>query len=176
MGLFDQAYKPAFGSQFSASMPDPFASMTGWGAPSAPSSSLVPQIAPFGSATQVAPSAANLVPAGTIDLGNLPGTGNNWLKDIGFLSSKSKDGIETQGWGGPALGVLGAGLNAFMGMKQYSLAKDTLEENKRQYAQNYDAQRQTTNSALEDRQRARVASNSGAYQSVGDYMDKNRIR
>ena len=54
--------------------------------------------------------------------------------------------------------------------------KTTLAEGKRQFQINYDAQTITTNSSLEDRQRARVASNAGAYQSVGDYMDKNGIR
>lgn len=179
MGLFDQLYKPAFGAAFSPSQPgmqDPFASMTGWGA-SAPSSGLIPEISPFGSSQAIAPAANNLVP-GTVDLTNLPGTAGigGWLRSTGFLSTKDKNGFETQGWGGPALGLAGAGLNAFMGMKQYNLAKETLQANKDQYAQNFDAQRTTTNSALEDRQRARVASNSGAYQSVGDYMDKNRIR
>ena len=54
--------------------------------------------------------------------------------------------------------------------------KTTLAEGKRQFQINYGAQKTTINSALEDRQRARVASNSSAYQSVGDYMDKNGIR
>ena len=63
-----------------------------------------------------------------------------------------------------------------MGMKQYGLAKQSLAEGKLQFQLNYDAHKTTTNSALEDRQRARVASNAGAYESVGDYMDKNGIR
>jgi outer membrane murein-binding lipoprotein Lpp len=63
-----------------------------------------------------------------------------------------------------------------MGMKQYGLAKDTLAANKAQFERNFEAQRRTTNAALEDRQRARVASNPGAYQSVGDYMDQNQVR
>lgn len=179
MGILDQPYQ--FGAQFNpnqASMQNPFASLTGWGASSsAATSPLMPQIGSFGATTQVTPSAMNLVP-GTVDLTNLPGNEGigGWLRNSGFLSTKDKNGLETQGWGGPALGLAGAGLNAFMGMKQFNLAKETLQANKDQYAANFDAQRTTTNSALEDRQRARVASNAGAYQSVGDYMDKNRIR
>lgn len=84
-------------------------------------------------------------------------------------------GVQQQGWGGLALGAASALGNSYMGMKQYGLAKDALKENKRQYNQNYAAQRQTVNTQLEDRQRARVASNAGAYQSVGAYMDQNRI-
>lgn len=80
------------------------------------------------------------------------------------------------GWGGLALNAAGGLASAFLGMKQYGLAKKTLEENKRQFDMNYAAQRQTTNTRLEDRQRARVASNANAYQSVGDYMAVNGIR
>lgn len=61
----------------------------------------------------------------------------------------------------------------YMGMKQYGLARDGFAESKRQYNQNYAAQKTLTNGQLEDRQRARVASNPGAYESVGSYM-KNR--
>ena len=80
------------------------------------------------------------------------------------------------GWGGLALGAVGGLASTIMGMKQYGLAKKSLAENKRQFQLNYDAQKQTTNTRLEDRQRARVASNAGAYQSVGDYMGTNGIR
>lgn len=88
----------------------------------------------------------------------------------------TKDGVQQQGWGGLALGAASALGNSWMGMKQYGLAKDAFKESKRQYNQNYAAQRQTINTQLEDRQRARVASNPGAYQSVGEYMDQNRIK
>jgi hypothetical protein len=83
----------------------------------------------------------------------------------GFLSTEKQ-----QGWGMPAMGAAQGIFNAWMGMKQYGLAKDQLAEGKRQFGLNYDAQRSTTNAQLEDRQRARLASNPGAYQSVGDYM------
>ena len=62
-----------------------------------------------------------------------------------------------------------------MGMKQYGLAKDALNQAKEQYNKNYAAQKTTTNSSLEDRQRARVASSPNAYESVDTYMAQNRI-
>lgn len=102
-------------------------------------------------------------------------SGNFLGLDTPFLSS-TKDGLTTQGWGTPALGVASGLLNAFMGMKQYGLAKDSLAEGKRQFGLNYEAQKTTTNAQLEDRQRARVASNAGAYQSVGDYMNTYGIK
>lgn len=95
----------------------------------------------------------------------------------GFLdSTDTKTGIKTQGWGGPALGVVSGLGNAYMGMQQLNLAKETLANNKRQFDMNYGAQRQTTNTRLEDRQRARVnGSAPGTYESVGDYMNKHRV-
>ena len=98
---------------------------------------------------------------------------NNLLP--GVLGSTDADGMKTQGWGGLALGAASGIGNLFLGMQQYGLAKDAFKEGKRQFNLNYDAQRKATNTQLEDRQRARVASNPGAYQSVGAYMDKNGV-
>lgn len=92
-----------------------------------------------------------------------------------FLASRDINGMTSGGWGSAGLGVAQGLGSAYMGMKQYGLAKNSLEESKKQFNLNYDAQRKTTNAALEDRQAARVASNPGAYQSVGDYMKKNGI-
>ena len=87
-----------------------------------------------------------------------------------FLDTTNADGIKTQGWGGLALsGLQGLG-NSYMGMKQYGLAEDALKEQKRQFNINYEAQRKMTNAQLSDRQRARVASNPGAYASEAEYM------
>lgn len=92
-----------------------------------------------------------------------------------FFQSKNAQGMSSGGWGTAALGI-GQGLaSAWLGFQQYGLAKDTLKTNKEQFNKNYAAQKQTTNASLEDRQRARVASNPGAYQSVGTYMNQNGI-
>lgn len=99
--------------------------------------------------------------------GATQGGGSMWDS---FLS---KDG--QQGWGGMAMGGLGAAANLWMGMKQYGLAKKSLAENKRQFEMNYAAQSKLTNAQLEDRQRARVASNPGGYESVGSYMNRNGV-
>jgi hypothetical protein len=92
----------------------------------------------------------------------------------GFLG-KTENGVATQGWGGLALGAAQSIGNIFMGMKQYGLAKDQLTQSKKQFDLNFGAQQKLTNANLEDRQRARVASNPGAYQSVGDYMKAHGI-
>ena len=107
--------------------------------------------------------------AGTGAPGSSPGF---WDSMLGY---SNKDGAQP-GWGGMALGAASALGNAWMGMKQYGLAQDMFKENKRQYNQNYAAQKSLTNSQLSDRQHARVASNPGAYQSEAEYMNQNRIK
>jgi hypothetical protein len=111
---------------------------------------------------------ASFMPAYGADAGS-SGWMPDWLQ--GAIGTK-----DNPGWGGFALGAANSAASMFFGMQQYGLAKDTLNENKRQFQMNYDAQKQTTNTALEDRQRARVASNAGAYESVGSYMDKNGVK
>ena len=76
------------------------------------------------------------------------------------------------GWGGMALGAASGIGQSLMGMKQLGLMEDQLEENKRQFDINYAMQKKSFNNQLEDRQRARVAANPGAYESVSDYMKK----
>lgn len=93
----------------------------------------------------------------------------------GMMGWTGSDGVEHNGWGSAALGAGQGLLSGYLGMKQYGLAKEQLEEGKRQFNQNYNTQRKLTNTRLEDRQKARVASNPGAYQSVGDYMKKHEV-
>lgn len=78
------------------------------------------------------------------------------------------------GWGGMALGAASGIANTFLGMKQYGLAKKSLAQNKEQFQMNFGAQQKMTNSRLEDRQAARVASGRG-YESVSDYMKKYAV-
>lgn len=117
---------------------------------------------------------APVIPNAATPVGMNAGGGGDLLGELfGSMFDKTgADGIKTQGWGGMALqGIQGLG-NSYMAMKQYGLAEDALKEQKRQFNINYDAQRKTTNSQLSDRQRARVASNEGAYQSEAEYMKK----
>ncbi len=104
---------------------------------------------------------------------------SDWFDSTGFLARKGANGNVTGGWGQAGLGLLQGGLGAFMGMKQYGLAKDALAQSKKQFNLNYAAQKQTTNAALEDRQNARIASREGAsnpYDSTADYMSKYGIK
>lgn len=119
-------------------------------------------------------------PAAPIPGVSAPAGPADWNTFQGAFGGQYKDAsgaiLGQQGWVSPVLGAGSALVNAFMGMKQYGLYKDQLAESKRQFGLNYDAQRTTTNTALQDRQIARVASNPGAYQSVGAYMSANGIK
>ena len=95
----------------------------------------------------------------------------------GIFGNISWDGIsEAFSKSAPVFQGMGSMLNAYLGMKQYGLAKKQFSQRKMEYERNYTAQKQLTNAQLEDRQRARVGANPRAYQSVDSYMAKNGIK
>ena len=98
----------------------------------------------------------------------------SWDGLLGYVDPKTNQKVS--GWGGTAISLGSALGGMWNAKKQNDLAEQTLKMNKQQFAQNYAAQRQTLNTQMQDRQAARVAANPGAYQSVGDYMNENRIR
>lgn len=149
-----------------------FSSMGNYGIPEpSDNNPLIPQMS-------VAPLAPKL-DLSSAALANMPSTGGPTNPATGgglmdwFFGKGTRD---APGNIGSVIGVGSALASAFMGMKQYGLAKDTLAQNKEAFQKQYDANRQMTNASLSDRQAARVASNPGAYQSVGDYMNRNGIK
>jgi hypothetical protein len=92
-----------------------------------------------------------------------------------FGGTDMNTGISTGGWAPVALGAGQAIFGALQGNKATKLAEDQFKEGRRQFDLNFNAQRQTINSQLEDRQRARVASNPTAYENTDDYLRKNRV-
>lgn len=118
---------------------------------------------------------AGMPPLSTMGAGVTPPGAQRSIFDS-FLQQRNIDGTTSGGYGSAALGALQGIGSLYLGMQQYNLAKDSLANSKAQFERNFAANRTTTNARLEDRQRARVASNAGAYQSVGDYMDKNGVK
>lgn len=102
--------------------------------------------------------------------------GDGFLSKNSLFGGTDERGVTTKGWAPAALGIGQAIFGGIQGMKAQKLAEDQFKEARRQFDLNYGAQRDSTNTALEDRQRARVASNPGAYASVSDYMSANRIK
>jgi hypothetical protein len=137
-----------------------------------------PQAGPISSLFQTGLGTPN---AAYINSGGAPGpaaAAPGWvqnMRDWGVLGQTDKNGIYQQGWGGLALGAAQGLGSLYLGMQQYNLAKDSLAASKAQFERNFANQVKTTNTNLEDRQRARVASNGGAYESVDSYMNKNRV-
>ena len=84
---------------------------------------------------------------------------SNWLSNNGSLINAG-------------VGLLTGGFGAFNGMKQNKLLERNLNMQASQYREQMDLSKQTLNRNMEDRQRARVASNPKAYESVSDYMKK----
>lgn len=123
-------------------------------------------------------AAVNTAPASATGLSSLF---SSLFAEKGLFSQSSMfgglddKGAASGGWVGPAAGIASTIFGAIQGNNQLKLAKDSFAESKRQFDANYAAQRQSTNTQLEDRQRARVAANPGAYESVDTYLNKNRI-
>lgn len=119
--------------------------------------------------------------------GGTPGVGAGGGKgNTGFLGSifnrqslfggtDEETNVTTGGWAPVALGAGQAIFGALQGNKAMKLAENQFKESKRQFDLNFNAQRQSINTQLEDRQRARVASNPGAYESTDAYLNKNRV-
>lgn len=168
---------------WSTPQPSPFLqAMQGWGtpAPAAPYAT-APMFPSLPSAPAVAPAVSSFFPGnmegsdwsqglGTAMQGNVAAPGGLSFLDR-LVGTKDAPGV-----GGLALGAINGIGSAYMGMQQYGMAKKQFEASQKQFQMNYDAQKTLTNSRLEDRQRARVAANPGAYQSVGDYMARNGVR
>lgn len=101
--------------------------------------------------------------------------GNLFSRQSLFGGTDQNTGISSGGWAPVALGAGQAIFGALQGNKAMGLAEDQFNESKRQFNLNFDAQRKSINTQLEDRQRARVASNATAYENTDDYLRKNRV-
>lgn len=107
--------------------------------------------------------------------------GNGWnlnvdgMNGLGGLGGINEPGFMDT-WGKTIFDGLGKLGSIYMGMQNYGLAKKSLKQQREAFEKNYAAQRQLTNAELEDRQRARVASNPTGYESVESYMAKNAVR
>lgn len=96
----------------------------------------------------------------SLDFGQ-PNTGglSNWLSGNAELV---KAGV----------GLLTGGMSAWNGFQQNKLLKSNMNMQANQFREQMDLSKSNYNSKLEDRQRARVASNPTAYESVDSYMKK----
>lgn len=113
----------------------------------------------------------------------LGGTEPTSLLGDGSAGGDNKGGFDSMKFFGNAangLTGLGAMLQAYNGYKQVQLGRDAFDFSKSTYNQDSANQARMVNSELEDRQKSRIASTgnnnaNGTYESLGSYMDKNRV-
>lgn len=70
------------------------------------------------------------------------------------------------------VGLVTGGIGAWNGFQQNRMMRDNMSMQANQFREQMDLSKSNYNSKLEDRQRARVASNPTAYESVDSYMKK----
>ena len=73
-------------------------------------------------------------------------------------------------------GLITGGFGAWNGMKQNNLLERSMKQQSNQFREQMDISKQNMNRNLVDRQRARVASNPNAYESVDSYMKKYGVK
>lgn len=99
-----------------------------------------------------------------------------WFNMDSMFGTNTKNGATT-GWVAPAMQTFSGLTNAWLGMKQYGLAKDALKESKRQFDMDYNAQKNAYNESLETRQITRNrATNGQVFDSVEDTMKKYGVK
>ena len=91
------------------------------------------------------------------------GTANNWMSNNADLM---KAGV----------GAVTGGIGAWQGMQQNKLIQKSMQQQAGQFHEQMDLSKQNINRNLVDRQRARVASNPVAYESVDSYMKKYGVK
>lgn len=100
----------------------------------------------------------------------------DWWKGTNVLDQTNlKTGQVNQGWGMPALGAANSMFQSWMGLRQLDLAKKGLNEQKRQFNMNWDAQRNSFNNQLAERQANKIAFDPNS-QDVATYMAKWGIK
>ena len=94
-------------------------------------------------------------------ISGLSGLSNGSTGNTGSSFLTSMIGNEnTSGWGGTALNLLKSGLGFYLGQQQLRQAENTLNENKRQFDLNYNAQKNLINDQLAWQYQARKDRNS----------------
>ena len=66
--------------------------------------------------------------------------------------------------------------SAYLGMKQYGLAKDSFKQSKKEFGLNYDAQRNTTNQQMAGIAKAQYSANPDFYDKPDKVMNDFSVR
>lgn len=103
------------------------------------------------------------------EIGNYP-AGSNWISGTNNWLSNNSDLLKS------GIGLITGGIGAWQGFQQNKLVRENMNQQANQFREQMNLSKQNINRNLEDRQRARVASNPVAYESVSDYMKKYGVK
>ena len=92
------------------------------------------------------------------------------FSQLGNWASQNSDLLKA------GVGAITGGIGAWNGYKQNSLMEKNMNQQANQFREQMDISKQNLNRNIEDRQRARVASNPTAYESVDSYMMKYGVK
>ena len=92
--------------------------------------------------------------------------GGTTFSNLGNWAAQNSDLLKT------GVGLFTGGIGAWQGYNQNKLLKQNLNQQESQFREQLNLTKQNYNSQIEDRQRARVASNPIAYESVESYKKK----
>ena len=96
--------------------------------------------------------------------------GNSWAGNLGNWAAQNSDLLKA------GAGLITGGIGAWNGMNQNKLMRQNMNQQAGQFREQMDLSKQSLNRNIEDRQRARVASNPQAYESVDSYMKKYGVK
>lgn len=96
--------------------------------------------------------------------------GGSTFSNLGNWASQNSDLLKS------GIGLLTGGVGAWQGYNQNKLMRQNMGQQASQFREQMDLSKQSINRNIEDRQRARVASNPTAYESVDSYMKKYGVK
>jgi len=104
--------------------------------------------------------------------------GNDFSGMQKWFGGRNAEGATTAGIIPAGLGAVSGIANIGLGLANLKDARAASEEAKENWAMNWNAQANLTNTELADRQRARIAASGGGYDvmSVDDYMAQHGIK
>lgn len=103
-------------------------------------------------------------------MGGISAQPNNWMSNTSNWMTNNADLLKA------GVGAITGGIGAWQGMQQNKLMRDNMNMQSNQFREQMDLSKQNINRNIEDRQRARVASNPQAYESVDSYMKKYGVK
>tara|TARA_R110002074_G_scaffold103764_4_gene223935 strand:+ start:209 stop:790 length:582 start_codon:yes stop_codon:yes gene_type:complete len=101
-------------------------------------------------------------------------TRGNW-KQILF-GKNNQDGTRDRGALMPMLNTFTGLASAYLGMKQYGLAKDSFKQSKKEFGLNYDAQRNITNQQIAGIAKSQYSANPDFYDKPEDVINQYSVR